>query len=139
MIIAIAVLIAITMPFGYWVEVGARPRSPDCWNKPLCDRLMPWFLGHIPQVAVWLIIIMQFYDGTETSERTPTFVHAILWGELVLFSSFAAASLVSQIWPPKFFYRGELIFQVLSLVSKGLLGALMLAFVLMLSSFEEVY
>jgi hypothetical protein len=66
-------------------------------------------------------------------------VHAILWAELVLFFSFGLASLWSQIQPPKRFYQGELMFQVLSLVSKGLLGSLLIANVLMLSRFDDLY
>ena len=66
-------------------------------------------------------------------------MYVILWAELALFFSFGLGSLVSQLAPPRYFYRGELLFQVLSLVSKGLLGGLLLSQVLMLSRFEEAY
>ena len=139
-ILATAVLVAITMPFGYWVEQIARPASPEAWTRPLGVRLLPWVVGHVPQTTAWLIILLQFYDGTaDSSDRTPDFVHVILWAQLVLFFSFGAASLLSQLQPPRLFYRGELLFQVLSLVSKGLLGGLLIANVLVLSSFEELY
>jgi len=139
-IISIAVLIAITMPFGYWVEHVARPKSSEEWHRPLRARLMPFFLGHVPQVTAWFLIVLQFYDGqADISDRAPDFVHVILWGELALFFSFGGAALYAQLQPPRRFYVGEIIFQILSLVSKGLLGALLIANVLILSQFEELY
>lgn len=139
-LLSTGVLVAVTMPFGYWTETIARPRTANTWTEPLSYRLFPWFLGHVPQTAAWLLIILQFYDSqADPSDTTPAFVHVILWSELVLFFSFGAAALLSQLMPPKYFYRGELLFQVLSLVSKGLLGGLLIANVLMLSRFEDIY
>lgn len=46
---------------------------------------------------------------------------------------------MSQWYAPKYFYRGEVAFQVLSLVSKGLLGLVLITNVLMLSSFDDLY
>lgn len=139
-LLSVAALVATTMTFGYWVEVVGRPASATEWAAPLSARLLPWFLGHIPQTAAWVLITLRFYDGALSDEdRAPAFVHAILWLELVLFFSFGVASLASQLYPPRLFYRGELVFQILSLVSKGLLGILLIANVLMLSRFEEIY
>ena len=140
LLIALCVLIGITMPFGYWVEVVARPRSPHEWAAPLAQRLMPWFVGHVPQLTAWGVIVLQFYGaGIDPDDTSPWFVHIILWGEFALFSSFGAASLLSQCLPPERFWRGELLFQVLSLVSKGLLGILLLTNVLVLSRFEDAF
>lgn len=137
---ALAALIAATMPFGYWTETNARPLSATSWSKPLRLRLLPWALGHIPQTAAWLVVVVQFYSSTASPEDTiPWWVHLILWAELALFFSFGVASVVSQVSPPRRFYQGELCFQVLSLVSKGLLGLVLLSNVLMLSRFEDVY
>jgi hypothetical protein len=137
--VANAALVATTMPFGYWTEQLARPASPDAWTRPLYVRLVPFLLGHVPQCAAWLLILLQFYDGLaeEANDRTPAFVYAILWAELVLFFSFGAASLLAQLLPPRLFYRGEILFQVLSLVSKGVLGGLLLINVLLYQTFEE--
>ena len=141
-LLAGAALVATTMPFGYWTETNARPLTPNEWTRSLAYRLFPWALGHVPQVTAWALILLQFYDGRRargSEDRMPDFVHAILWGELVLFFSFGGAALWSQLGPPKRFYRGELLFQVLSLVSKGLLGILLLVNVLMLSRFDDIY
>ena len=136
----IATLVAITMPFGYWVEVVARPcPCLDAWTQPLSIRLFPWIVGHVPQLVAWLVIILQFYDGADPDDKAPDFVHVILWSELVLFFSFGLASLWSQLTTPRYFYQGELLFQFLSLASKGLLGGLLLSNVLMLSRFEDLY
>lgn len=132
-------LVLITMPFGYWVEVVSRPKSELEWDASLATRLYPWLLGHIPQIVAWVLILSTFYDGQDQSERAPWFVHLILWLELVLFFSFGAASVLAQWSSPKFFYRGEILFQVLSLVSKGILGLLLLTSVLMLSRFDDLY
>jgi hypothetical protein len=137
--VAVVALVATTMFFGFWVEREGRPASPTEWCRPLWHRIYPWFLGHVPQVAAWLILVLQFYDNALDSRDVPDFVHAILWGELVLFFSFGAASLLSQLRSPAEFYRGELLFQILSLLSKGLLGILLLSNVLMLQRFEELY
>ena len=83
---------------------------------------------------------MQFYDGNiDPTDSVPWWVHLILWVELALFFSFGAAAALAQWSTPDRFYRGELLFQVLSLVSKGLLGILLLSNVLMLSRFEDIY
>jgi len=134
------VLVATTMPFGYWTELVARPRSADEWQRPLRERLLPWAIGHLPQTTAWFLILLNFYDGQSgSSERAPWFVHLILWGELLLFYSFGFAALLSQVYAPRLFWRGELAFQVLSLVSKGLLGMVLLANVAMLSRFDDLY
>lgn len=137
LLLALAALTAATMPFGYWTEVHGRPASADAWAASRAWRLLPWALGHVPQLAAWVPIVVQFYDPLV--DGVPAFVHAILWGELALFLSFGLASLLSQLGPPRLFYRGELLFQTLSLAAKGLLGGLLIGNVLMLSRFEDLY
>lgn len=138
-LISVAALVGTTMFFGFWTEQVARPQSPEAWQAPLSVRLLPWVLGHVPQVAAWGLIILQFYDGADPEDKAPDFVHIILWGELALFFSFALAQLLSQCFAPKHFWRGELLFQILSLASKGVLGGLLLVNVLMLSRFEDIF
>ena len=140
LLFCLAVLVGITMPFGYWVETRSRPLSVDEWTLPLATRLLPWFIGHIPQTVAWTVVVVQLYDGNiDPNDSVPWWVYLILWAELLLFFSFGFASLLSQWGPPSLFYRGELAFQVLSLVSKGLLGIVLLTNVLMLSRFDEIY
>ena len=139
-IAATAVLIAITMPFGYWVELGAKP-CPDGRSWVECSttkRLLPWALGHVPQATAWGILIGQLY-GSGLDEPVPWFVYCILWAELFLFWSFGFVTLGQQCRPPNVFYVGEIWFQVLSLVSKGVLGGLLIGNVLMAARFEDIY
>jgi hypothetical protein len=139
-LLAVAVLVAVTMPFGAWTEQIARPATLGRWRRTLLYRIAPWMLGHVPQTAAWGIIVWQFYDSTaSTTGSMPWFVYVILWGELALFFSFGFAALWSQWRAPRYFYQGELLFQFLSLTSKGLLGGILLANVLMLSDFDEIY
>ena len=94
----------------------------------------------MPQVTAWFLVVLQFYDAVVAStDAVPWFVHLILWAELILFFSFGFVQLYAQARPPKEYYRGELAFQVLSLVSKGVLGLILLTNVLMLSRFEDLY
>ena len=144
LLLSIMILVSITMPFGYWVEMVARPYNSMTWTKPFSTRILPWLIGNIPQVTAWFIIISQFYEyhhdlDRDSRSKVPWFVHFILWSELILFFSFGFASLLSQWGRPDQFYKGEVLFQILSLVSKGLLGMILLTSVLMLSSFEEIY
>lgn len=139
-LLSLAVLVCITMPFGYWVEQLGRPTADDQWSRPLAHRLGPWFLGHLPQTAAWLVIVAEFYtEGADADDVIPWFVYLILWSEAALFYSFGLASLWSQCGPPSRFYRGEQLFQFLSLSSKALLGGVLLSQVLLLSQFEEIY
>jgi hypothetical protein len=134
-----AIFVAITMPFGYWTETIAKPLSSDEWNTTLFFRIYPWIIGHIPQTAAWTSIVVAFYGTPGIVENAPWFVPLILWAELALFYSFGLASLISQILSPRLFYVGEILFQALSLVSKGVLGGILIVNVLMLSSFDEIY
>lgn len=147
-ILCLAALVHVTMPFGYWVEVASRPSSLTTWSAPLRARIYPWLLGHVPQTVAWFVVVRQLYGASPSSPLTddarretspPDFVYAVLWSQLLLFFSFGGASLLSQVGPPSRFCDGEIAFQCLSLLSKGLLGVLLLANVLVYSRIEDAY
>lgn len=135
-LLSTAALVSATIPYGAWGECAARPRDADTWTSPLLVRTLPWFLGHIPQTVAWFLVIERF--GTLASSA-PWFVYVVLWGEFLLFYSFGAAVLVGLFLPPRAFWKQEVAFQVLSLVSKGLLGLLLVTNVLMLQRFEDAF
>jgi hypothetical protein len=139
LLLAVAGLIATTMGHGYLVELVARPESEDKWSRSLGDRLAAYWLGWIPQLVAWTILVLSFYDQdySDAPNGPPVFVYVILWGELALFSSFGIVMLWQQCNPPRRYVVGEYAYQLLSLVSKGLLGGVMLSMVLVLGSFEE--
>ena len=139
-ILCTAFLICITMPFGYWTELNARPRVDyKEWIDGKWIRLYPWCIGNVPQLVAWGVIIGRLYASDFDLSKVPWFVHLIVLLEVFLFFSFGFVALAVQLRPPNEFYRGEYAFQVLSLVSKGSLGLILLTNVLMLSRFDEIY
>ena len=142
-LVSVSALVGLTMFFGLWVEVQSRPSAAaftrDIWGSTRMQRLYPFILGCIPQTIAWVIVIVQFYGYSWGSINPPGFVYAILWGELILFTSFAAVLVGVQLSPPSKFYKGEIAYQSLSLVSKGVLGLILIVNVLMLSDFDELY
>jgi hypothetical protein len=140
LLFAVTMLVATTMPYGYLTELIAIPQSSSTWSRPLNDRLMPYFLGHFPQLSAWIIILVGFYDQQyDTDTGPPWFVYLIIWAELGFFFSFGAVQLLQQIRPPALYYKGEIIYQFLSLISKGILGSILISNVLILSKFDELY
>ena len=134
-------LIATTMPYGYLTELIAEPETPDTWVRPLSVRLTPYWLGNIPQVAAWAAILISFYDQEypDGEGGPPSFVYIIIWSQLAFFFSFGFVQLIQQCRPPKHYYQGEIMYQVLSLVAKGVLGSILIFQVLTLSSFNEIF
>ena len=128
------------MSFGLLTEMYAVPASREAWTTGFATRMAPHLMGYVPQVGTWLILAAGFYDENNVDGRaTPWFVHLILWTELTFFFSFGIVQAVQQARAPSQYWQGELMYQVLSLVSKGTLGIIVLANVLMLSSFEEAF
>ena len=139
LLFAVAMLTASTMPFGFLCELYSRPRSATEWVQPFSRRILFHVTGYIPQLSAWAIILTNFYMGIADGSKPPSFVYIIVWGQIVLFFSFGFVQLVQLCRPPNVYYQGEVLYQVLSASSKGLLGMLLLANVLMLDTFEEVY
>ena len=138
LLISIACLVAATIPYGWVTETLAVPAGPSSWTTPLYHRLVPHVIGYVPQTAAWVAIIVNFYDETD-GDTAPAFVHAIIWTELLLFWSFGFVQLVQQCLPPRYYVKGEFAYQFLSLASKGALGGLLIANVIMLDRFEDSY
>ena len=67
------------------------------------------------------------------------FGRLVLGVRSVLVFAVGGAAMYAQPQPARRFYMGEIAFQVLSLVSKGILGALLITNVLLLSRFEEIF
>lgn len=137
LLFAVMMLIASTMPYGYLCELLSEPASPKKWTKSYGYRILPHVLGYVPQIAAWLVVLANFYDGDESS-APPWFVHVIVWSQLGLFFSFGFVQLIQQCLQPRSFYIGEIMYQWLSLICKGLLGSLLLTNVLVLSSYDEI-
>tara|TARA_B100001989_G_C24525905_1_gene458647 strand:- start:1242 stop:1793 length:552 start_codon:yes stop_codon:yes gene_type:complete len=126
------VLIATTMFFGHLTEViNKKSKTADEWTLSLGQRLTPHLMGYLPQISAWVVIVYTFMSN---SGDAPDFVAAIIWTELALFFSFGFVQLVVILRPPSKYVQGEVAYQVLSLVSKGLLGVIMMVNVIFLGS-----
>jgi len=93
------------------------------------------------------VIIAQFLEAgskstiDETGEKRqmPTFVYAIVFGEVLIFWCFGVVQLVVSLRPPSKYYQGEIAYMYLSLFAKGFLGILVLSNVLMVEDNAELY
>ena len=139
LLLACLALIATTMLFGLLTEWIARPVDADTWNHPVLTRLTPHLLGYFPQLSAWILLLMIFVYNTSNSERSPPdFVYAIVAAELVFFLSFGAVQLLQVLKPPSWYIYGEYCYQALSLLSKGVLGIVLLTQVLFYSNYSCV-
>jgi hypothetical protein len=102
------------------------------------QRLGPHLLGWIPFGVVWYIVWDNFTFSvlqSDSERQPPDFVYAIIWGEIFIFSSFAISQLLQQSsdWGCHNYWIFELLYIVLSIVAKGLLGVILLTNILLIS------
>ena len=105
-------------------------------------RMLPHTLGIFPFTGAMAVIVYHLEYAkwklhTETELKMPWFVDAIIYGSLLLFSSFTVVQIVYQYLPPGFYFGTEICYCVLSLVAKMWLGCLLLANVIMTESRAE--
>ena len=89
----------------------------------------------------WFPLLHSFYYNTSDAEGggPPGFVYAIIWSQVILFSCFGITQFV-LLWRvdgPSVYYYGEMSYQVLSVLAKGVLGLILMANVLLYDSFDE--
>ena len=123
-----------TMYFGWLTEWGARPAKQSWEIKSVWSRLLPFFFGVVPYTAAWVVFIAQFnrnvYENEKrnTSDRTmPSYVYAIVYSEVVIFSLFAIPLVVYQKKSPQHYWQSELWYSFLSLTSKTVLNGILLS------------
>lgn len=130
-------LVATTMTFGLLSDAMNRPVSEDEWAiVSVRSRLVPHLLGYPPFIAAWVGIILTLVQNT-TECGPPVYVLVLVFGELLMFVSFGIPQLYQIISPPRNYIYGEYVYQILSLVAKGLLGGVLLSFVLLYDTFDE--
>ena len=120
------------------------------------QRLGPHILGYIPYGAAWYTILNCYYWNKEQARQEyrrgpPPWVDAIVWGQLLLFSSFAVIQFLQQAsdefiyivrpWPPfwtkvslfgcRRYWWGECAYLIMSVVAKGMLGGILIANILL--------
>jgi len=105
-------------------------------------RMLPHMLGIFPFTAAMIVIIYHLEYAkwqlrTSTELEMPWFVNAIIYGSLLLFSSFTAVQMIFQALPPGFYFGSEICYCVLSLVAKLWLGLLLIFNVIMVEERAE--
>lgn len=130
-------LIATTMTFGWLSDEANRPMSEDRWMNPsVASRLFPHLLGYLPMIAVWAGLIFTLAENSNEC-GPPTYVYALVFGELVLFTSFGIPQMYQILTVPRNYVYGEYAYQIMSLLAKGVLGGILLGFVLLFDTFDE--
>lgn len=101
-------------------------------------RQVPYFLGIFPFVT-WVVVLTyhleyqkwRLHEETNGDLQIPDWVNSILYGTILLFSSFAFVMPIFQYLPPGFYWGSEICYCILSLSAKLWLGTLILTNVLM--------
>jgi len=111
-------------------------------NSNFIRRMLPHILGIFPFTAAMVVIIFHLEFAkwqlrTTTDLRIPAFVDAVLYGSLLLFSSFTFVQWIFQYLPPAYYWGTEVCYCILSLVAKMWLGILLLVNVLMTEVLAE--
>ena len=112
------------------------------WTAPF-QRLGPHFLGYAPYIVLWFVVLDTFVYNTKDlpeGEGPPDYVWIIVAGQISVFSSFAFVQLLQQAthYGCERYWWGEALYVILSVTSKGMLGGVLLANVLLLSGTETV-
>ena len=137
----------VTMTFGWLTEELSRPlAASDDVSPPVgwqiaspWMRLLPHFLGWIPYVLVWVILLHTFYWNTrDERDRMPSFVEPLVIAQFVIFTMFGVVQMVQQCVSPRLYYWGEVAYCALSLTAKAYLGATLIVNTFMFTSFDEV-
>lgn len=106
------------------------------------NRLGPHIAGYVPYVTVWACLLHSFFWNISMAPEgagPPAFVWAIVIGQAVVFSLFGITQvfLLGRTDGPSWYYGGEVSYQFLSVLAKGLLGSMLVANVLMYENFNE--
>lgn len=107
-------------------------------------RMAPFVVGLFPFITCWVIVLHHFFQQLEDLrqkdedlyERVPAWVPLAIIGTCIAFSVWAPVFATYQWWKPSYYWRVEVIFNILSLTSKVLLGSLLYSNVLRAESFE---
>lgn len=130
---------------GYATELISRP-SPDgqSWIGDdvygrwvnFCMRMQIHVLAYIPYITVWVIFLRNFQlvlDDINANPRfdvddvVPVYIYSAVTSVALTFSSFTVVQIYVAWKPPTHFWKSELYYAVLSLVSKAILGIILLS------------
>ena len=97
-----------------------------------------YVLGFFPYLS-WVIVLIvhietakaDLAEGTNGSLQIPDFVNTLLYGTVVIYSSFSFVMPIFQYLPPGFYFGSEICYCILSALAKVFLGSVLLVNVLM--------
>lgn len=102
-------------------------------------RMLPHFFGFIPYAFAWLGMLgplLRQVDQLPSGQSIPAWVFAAILGTFLMFSTFTVPQWVWQWVAPKHYWKTEVVYCILSLVSKTYLGTILLWNVLLADSFD---
>jgi hypothetical protein len=102
-------------------------------------RLSPHLLGWPPYLTVWAALMHSFFSAASLVSEMPSWVHAIVVGQALIFSLFGITQFANQYTEngPSWYIWGEFSYLALSLIAKGFLGMIMIVNVLRFDSFDD--
>lgn len=131
-------MIAVTMASALQCEYVARPaEDDDRWTLPLLHRLAFIVPGILLYGTASLMLCVALLTGLQ--ENLPSFVTPTILVQLGLFESFAIVLLWQQCHPPSRWIYGEYAYQWLSLLSKAVLGIVLIVNVLIYEEYACVF
>ena len=136
-ILCVSFLYASGTFYGYWTETIARPLNQEEWTLPLMTRMLPWGLGALPISLAAITLVVQYYIGGVADNYDAPHIHAILWCAFVLFPQFSNVLAFQQFSKPKHYQIVEFSYQILSLVTRFIVGGILFAYVLKHDTCEE--
>lgn len=106
------------------------------------NRLGPHIAGYVPYITVWACLLHSFLWNVSNAPEgggPPDFVWAIIIGQAATFTLFGITQLflLGRTDGPSFYYGGEVSYQFLSVLAKGLLGTMLIVNVLLYDSFDD--
>lgn len=118
--------------FAFWF---LPPRT-----RAAFERMWPSLLGWVPYATVWAQVFHIYFSTADAADTDPPeFVTAIIVSQAAFFSTFGFAQLILTAWDdgPKYYFAGEVSYLLLSLLSKSVLGFILLFNVIFRETFEE--
>ena len=139
-IVALFFLSFTTMFHGLFTELLSEPNKDlESWKldetqgrvKSYFIRMTPHFLGFVPYLAAFGILISRFEMlmsdvPEENKDNVPAFVRPMIYVSLAVFSCFTFVQMVYQWRAPKHYWQVQIWYPVLSLTAKVFLGTLLL-------------
>lgn len=132
-------MIVVTMASGLQCEYVARPSADgaDSWTLPLATRLCFLLPGTLLYGTAAAMLCISMVTGVRGS--LPSFVLPTVTAQLIFFGSFAVVLLWQQCNPPSRWIYGECMFQALSLLSKAVLGIVLIVNILVYEDYMCVF